>query len=118
MKLIPLHEIPYRGRSAERAERAKHPTREAALAAATYEMLAAPGTYSGPACAPPTLGCVLSREAASALAEVMVAMPGGTSHRHYDVQCRVCDGTGVVPVYNCDCCFDACPSCDGGRRGV
>ena len=81
-KLIPLSSIPYRARGAEASERAKWPTREMALDAATIRIMAAPGCYGGAEA--PTHGFVLTAEAAAALSEVQTHMPGGTSHRRMD----------------------------------
>lgn len=54
-------------------------TRAIALDAATYEIVLAPGCYGGPDA--PTVGWVLTREAADALASIVTRMPGGSSHQ-------------------------------------
>ncbi len=81
-KLLPLSVIPVRGgaRDSERAARAKHGSRDASLASATWELVEAPGTYSTPR--PRSFGWCCSREAAEAASEAsLVRMPGGTQHR-------------------------------------
>lgn len=83
-KLIPVSSIPYCAREAEARERAKWPSRAMALDAATYEILNAPGTFSG--AFPLTVGWVLTRTAAEAIAGERCHMPGGTSHRLWDYQ--------------------------------
>lgn len=85
-KLIALADIPHCARSAERAARNKHACRGAALAAATYEIVLAPGCYSGAYA--PTVGWCCSRDAAEALSERLTHMPGGTSHSRLRWQCR------------------------------
>jgi hypothetical protein len=80
--LLPLSEIPVRGgaRDAERAARAQFASRNAALVAAEWELVEAPGTYSTPR--PRSFGWCLSREAAEAASRAsVVRMPGGTEHR-------------------------------------
>lgn len=83
-KLIPLSDIPYAARNAEAAERARWPTRAMALDAATYEIIAAEGCYSGAFA--PTRGWVLTERAAEAVAGMVVNMPGGSCHRDQDYQ--------------------------------
>lgn len=78
-KLIPLTQIPYAARAEEAKARATWPTRAMALDAATLQIVMAPGCYGGPDA--PTIGWVLTREAAEALAAMRTYMPGGTSHR-------------------------------------
>lgn len=77
--LIPLSQIPHRARESEAKERAKWPARAMALDAATYEIVLAEGCYSGAYA--PTIGYVLTRDAAQALSERMTYMPGGSCHR-------------------------------------
>lgn len=77
-KLIPLSSIPYRARSGEASARAEWPTRQMALDAATYQIVAAAGCYG--TAYPPTHGWVLTRGAADALAAIVTRMPGGSCH--------------------------------------
>lgn len=92
-KLINLGDLPYRVRSAEAAERAKWPTRAMALDAATYEIVMAQGCYGGAYA--PTIGFVLTREAADALAERLTYLPGGTCHHRLSYQeCSSSDALG------------------------
>lgn len=79
-KLIPLSSIPYAARAAEREARRAFATRVAALEAAQYRIVVAPGCHSRPYFDPPTVGWVCSREAAEALAAQQTRMPDGTSH--------------------------------------
>jgi len=79
--LLPLSEIPVRSgaRGAERAARAKYASRDAALVAAEWELVEAPGTYGTPR--PRSFGWCVSREAAEVAADAsVVRMPGGTRH--------------------------------------
>lgn len=83
-KLIPLHDIPRRGgaRDAERDARALRFGRDAALRAARWEIVDAPG------CGDDTHGYLLTREAAEALCETRANPPGGTAHAIYDYRAR------------------------------
>lgn len=83
-KLIPIAHIPYRARAAEAAARAKWPTRDMALDAATFEIVDAPGTYSG--AWPCTYGWVCTRFAAIAMTEIMCRMPGDSQHQLFRAQ--------------------------------
>lgn len=96
-RLIPLSDIPYSGRAAEREARRRIAGQHCqygvwmgtkrrgwqsdALRAAEYEIVMAPGCHSRPYFDPPTVGWVLTASAASALASRVTHMPGGTSHR-------------------------------------
>jgi len=77
-RLLPLADIPHGSRAAERVARGEYPTRAAALGAAQYEVIEAPGTYGTPF--PSTLGWVLTGAAAQAIAAEVIHMPGGTCH--------------------------------------
>lgn len=79
-RLIPLRDLPYSARAAERDARRAYKTRSAALAAAQYEIVSAPGCHSQPYFDPPRIGWVCTRAAAEALATRRTDMPGGTSH--------------------------------------
>jgi hypothetical protein len=80
-KLIPLKSIPTTAaRDAERTARAKHPSRAAALEAATYRIESAPGCHSRPYFDPPVIGWVLTHLAAIAINDQITDMPGGTCH--------------------------------------
>lgn len=81
-KLLPLSSLPYCAREMEARERAKWPTREMALDAASYRIIDAPGTYGG--AFPGTRGWVLTEDAAEAICAYRCRMPGGTSHALYD----------------------------------
>lgn len=85
-RLVPLADIPAVARSAERTARAAFSSRAAALAAAKYEIVQAPGAHSRPSFDPPSVGWVVTRAAADAVAAELVRMPGGTSHRHLAVR--------------------------------
>lgn len=78
--LIPLRDIPARARPAESAARRRYQTRAAALDAATWRLVSAPGCHSRPADDPPVVGWTLTRAAAESVAERVIRMPGGTSH--------------------------------------
>lgn len=78
--LIPLAQIPYAARAAERAARRAFATRAAALESARYELVSAPGCHSRPYFDPPSCGWVCTRVAADALAARQTHMPDGTSH--------------------------------------
>lgn len=114
-KLIPLKDVPYVARNAERAARQAHtfalPTgrtfefvgtfaaataaapdgwrhiatrrarRAAALQAAEFQIVVAPGCHSRPYFDPPVIGWLCSRAAAVAYCAVLTRMPDGTSHR-------------------------------------
>lgn len=75
LRLVPLGKVPYHARGGERA------ARHAGLPA-RYEIVPAPGTTGSP------LGKVMTIDAAEAIAESMVHMPGGTVHREWAV--RIC----------------------------
>jgi hypothetical protein len=79
-KLIPLRSIPYSARETERRARRSFASPAAALDAATYEIVMAPGTHSRPYFDPPTVGWCCTGRAAEALSEKLTHMPGGTSH--------------------------------------
>lgn len=81
--LIPLRRIPYAARAAEAAARRAYPNHQAALDAATFKVVDAPGTYSG--AFPGTRGWLLTPAAAEAISALRCHMPGGTSHRLWDV---------------------------------
>lgn len=85
-RLIPLKDIPYAARAAERAARAKHASRADALHAASFEIVSAPGCHSRASFDPPRIGWVCSRAAAVALSERLTRMPGGTAHRRLAYQ--------------------------------
>lgn len=78
-KLLALSQIPTAdARDAERAARAKYPTRAAALEAASLEVVDAEGCYSG--AYPRTYGWLCSTKAAAAVSAEQTHMPGNTSH--------------------------------------
>lgn len=86
-KLIPLAQIPTTAaRDAERRARAKYESRAAALQAAQYEMVVAPGCHSQPHFDPPRIGWVCALSAAEAMAAQLTHMPGNTSHRRIAYQ--------------------------------
>jgi len=80
-RLIPLADIPYIARDAERRARRAHATRAAALEAAQYRLVGAPGCHGRPDFDPPVIGWVCSRSAAEALEARPTHMPDGTTHR-------------------------------------
>lgn len=81
-KLIPLSEIPTASaRRAEREARAQYTSRAAALEAAQFELVVAPGCHGRPSFDPPRLGWCVSQAGAEAYAAEVTYMPGGTSHR-------------------------------------
>lgn len=77
-RLIPLSAVPYSARNAESEARKRHASRSAAVAAAEYRILTAPGCHGEPF--PPVEGWVLTQQAAEAISAVPTRMPGGTSH--------------------------------------
>jgi hypothetical protein len=87
MKLVPLSDIPgTRTRRAEASARRGYVTRAAALTAAHYKIVVAPGCHSRPDFDPPVYGMVLTRAAALALSERQTARPDGTPHRRLAVE--------------------------------
>ncbi len=96
-RLIPLSSIPYAARETEARERAKWPTRAMALDAATYEIVLAPGCYGGAVA--PTVGWVLTSEAADALAAIVTHMPGGSSHRRLRWEHNTSDTSEALGEY-------------------
>lgn len=87
LRMIPLKEIPYSEREFEADARRdwqnqnQNATRADMARAAKYEIVEAPGTYSG--AFPATIGWTLTRAAADAITDQLCHMPGGTSHRLY-----------------------------------
>lgn len=81
-KLIPLSEVPYAARNAERAARQRIRVEgDDPLAVSRYEIHDAEGCYSGAQA--PTRGWVVTEAAACAITDRVVRMPGGT--RHHDL---------------------------------
>ena len=82
-KLIPLRDIPTttaRNREAEQRRRYRSPeSTMSALEAASYEIVVAEGCYFGAVA--PSVGWVLTYEAANAITQRITRMPGGTCHR-------------------------------------
>lgn len=87
-RLIPLSEIPYRARDAERDARAAHPTRADALRAAPWAIVDAEGTYDGPSDRT-TYGYVVTQIAAEAMGDVRANPPGGNHARHLQLGARM-----------------------------
>lgn len=74
-RLLPLSDIPgAAARRAEREARALYSSRGAALEAASFEVVEAPGCYGG--ARPRTFGWLCSRVAAAAVSEETVSLPG------------------------------------------
>jgi hypothetical protein len=79
-KLIPLSAIPTASaRRVEREARAAYASRAAALEAAQFELVVAPGCHGK--AHPPSIGWCVSQTGAEAFAAEVTHMPGGTSHR-------------------------------------
>ena len=86
-RLIPIKDIPYSARNAERNARRKFSSRAAALQAASWRLVVAEGCYSG--AYPPVLGWCVTEDAAAAISEQETHMPGGTVHnraRHEKIE--------------------------------
>jgi hypothetical protein len=79
-KLIPLADIPHKARLAERQARRRFSNRADALVAAEYEIVLAPGCHQNPPDDPPSVGWVLTPDAAEALESRVTRMPDGTCH--------------------------------------
>jgi hypothetical protein len=80
-RLIPLTQLPRSVRAAERAARSSFESQAAALAAATYKLVVAPGCHSGPYFDPPVIGWTCTRAGAEAYAAQLTYMPDGNHHR-------------------------------------
>jgi hypothetical protein len=80
-RLIPLTHIPRSVRAAESAARKSFESPAAALAAARYKLVVAPGCHSEPYFDPPVIGWTCTRAAAEAIAARVTYMPDRNHHR-------------------------------------